>query len=318
MITIKTLLEEIDYFQPKPFDYFIEKGLNKKNNSETTIAILIKQVFREDIVKFYCFNNSKSEIKNDIPFYHPKVPDGYAIFCSQLEYLQLMDYLKKKNVEQKQNSEEEEYSLEAEPIPNKRHFICQICKTKFDNYKEHMDSKLHSQNKLKYKNTFGKIQSTFKRIVNFNKRNKYINIDSEENKINNAINLKENKESKDNNNIITYINSDIDNNNSTTKEHSFLNNDENNANNRRKHKNDYIELIDDDEEQKLDSFEDMDSIGILNVLDSIQSKSKKRSSFLRKRRRKEKNIYLFNENYIYDLKKFTGIISSFNSLKKKI
>ena len=307
MITIKTLLEEIDYLKPKTFDYFIEKGLSKNIDSETTIAILLKQVFREDILKYHCFNNSKSEIKNDIPFYHPKVPDGFSLFCSQLEYLQLMEYFKYKKEQKKQDSEEEEYSIEEEPIPNKRHFICQICKTKFNNYKDHMDSILHSKNKLKYKNTFGKIQITFKRIVNFNKKYKNNNINV------NVTNLKENKESKDNNNT-NYINFAI-NNNYTRKEQILVNNNRNNFNDKRKDKDTFIELID-EEEPKFDKMNGMDSIGILNILDSIHLKSKKKSSYFRKRKRSEKNIELFNDNYIYDLQKFTGIISFFKSKNK--
>ena len=45
MLTIKTLIKEIYYIQPKPFEYFVKKGLDKKSNSETTISIINKNVF---------------------------------------------------------------------------------------------------------------------------------------------------------------------------------------------------------------------------------------------------------------------------------
>ena len=45
MLTLKTLIKEIYYFQPKPFEYFVKKGLDKKSNSETTISIINKNVF---------------------------------------------------------------------------------------------------------------------------------------------------------------------------------------------------------------------------------------------------------------------------------
>ena len=45
ILTIKTLIKEIYYFQPKPFEYFVEKGVDKKSNSETTISIINKNAF---------------------------------------------------------------------------------------------------------------------------------------------------------------------------------------------------------------------------------------------------------------------------------
>ena len=105
-------------------------------------------------------------------------------------------------IQKKQKVEEE--IIRTEPEPNKKEFLCQICKSRFDNYLEHIKSKLHINNKSKYVNIFSKIKLTFNRIAEYNKKN---------------INMKDKK-------ITTSINI-IDNTIETTKEESYLINDEN-------------------------------------------------------------------------------------------
>ena len=224
MITVKSLKEEIDFLIPKSFNFFKEKGLNSKLNPKSTIAIILKHKNKDkdDLLKYHCFDNSKSEIKNDIPFYHSDVPDGFSLFCNQLEYLQLMAFLaknKNKNKVKKNNIENNDI-IESEPEPNKRHFICQICKAKFENYKEHISSIQHNQNKLKYTNTFLKMKLTFRRIVNYNesKKNKNVNETLNEDKTMNVIELKDSNEKVDK--FISFINID-ETNNATTKDDSF-------------------------------------------------------------------------------------------------
>ena len=201
IITLNSLKKEIEFFTPKPFIYFIENGLNEKSNKKCTMAVIIKNKLNENILKYFSFNNSINESENDVPFYHPDVPDGYSLFCSQFEYIQLMEFLKKN---EKKFKKEEEESLEAEPIPRRKNFLCQICKIKFGNYIEHMNSSLHSHNKSKFSNIFKKIKNTFKRIVEYNEQEK--------------INFQNAKIILDNS-IIT--------NNITTKCDSFIVNDEN-------------------------------------------------------------------------------------------
>ena len=78
----------------------------------------------------------------------------------------------KKNKKIKNLQKPVQEKLELEPVPNKKHYVCQICKIKFDNYLEHIHSKFHERNKLNLKEQFLKIKKTFQRIVTFNKEKK--------------------------------------------------------------------------------------------------------------------------------------------------
>ena len=313
MITVKSLKEEIDYLMPKSFSFFIEKGLNSNLNPKLTIAILLKQKNKDkkDILKYHCFNDSKLETKNDIPFYHSDVPDGFSLFCNQLEYLQLMAFLaKNKNKNKvKNNNIENNDIIESEPEPNKRHFICQICKAKFENYKEHISSIQHNQNKLKYSNTFLKMKLTFRRIVNYNesKKNKNVNETLNEDKTMNVIELKDSNEKVDK--FISFINID-ETNNATTKDDSFkLINDDKDVN-KKICKGDLVDLTTIKNEKK----DNMSENDVLNILDSIHCNPKNSLCNIKKRKKNEQNKYIFNDNYIYDLQKITGKISYFYTL----
>ena len=273
IITLNSLKKEIEFFTPKPFIYFIENGLNEKSKKKSTIAVIIKNKLNENILKYFSFNISTNERENDVPFYHPNVPDGYSLFCSQFEYIQLMEFLKKN---EKKFKKEEEESLEAEPIPRKKNFLCQICKIKFGNYIEHINSSLHSHNKSKFANIFKKIQSTFKRIVDNNEQEK-INYQNEKNILDNS--------------IIT--------NNITTKCDSFIVSDEN---------KDFNKKNITDEEKDNKKVENISMKEVMTILDSIDSKSKNISFHLGKRKKNEKNKSFFKDNYIYDLQNITGKI----------
>lgn len=276
IITLNSLKKEIEFFTPKPFIYFIENGLNENSNKKSTMAVIIKNKLNENILKFFCFNNSINERENDVPFYHPNVPDGYSLFCSQFEYIQLMEFLKKN---EKKFKKEEEESLEAEPIPRKKNFLCQICKIKFGNYIEHMNSNLHAHNKLKFANIFKKIQNTFKRIV-YNNEQEKINYQNEKNILDNS--------------IIT--------NNITTKCDSFIVSDENKDINKKN-------IIDEEKSSKKD--ENISMKEVMKILDSINSKPINISFQLGKRKKNEKKKSLFKDNYIYDFQKITGKISNY-------
>ena len=315
--TIQSLFEEIDFLEPKSFNYFLEKGLNKKCKEQTTLAIQIHAYTKKslkEVIKFHCFNDSKLETINDIPLFYPDVPDGFSLFCSKLEYSQLMNYIKKhkteKKKEKKQDSEEN-YILETEPAPNKKHYLCQICKAKFFNYKEHMNSILHCENRMKYKKTFESIKSTFKRIVDYNKLNK-----KRDNCLIKVIYIQESEDLKSNN--ISPMTLDI--NNNCTKEGSdsvVVINDENKDDNENKvlYAEKYIEkneevinLIENEEETVINSKD------ILNILNSIGSKiSRNDVNFLRKRERNKKDVDYFDD-IISGLKRFTGKINFFNEL----
>lgn len=314
IITIESLVEEIDYFNPKSFDYFVKKGLNIKCKEDTTIAIEVKQYTKKSIkemIKYHCFNNSKLDTKNDLPIFYPNIPDGFSLFCCKLEYLQLMEFIKKNKFGENKKYSDESDIFESDPSPNRKHYLCQICKTKFDNYKEHMISIIHCENKKKYKNSFQKIKSTFKRIVEFNKINQNQNQNSND-KIN-AIQLQ--YIFKENNKKISPINSEINNSLNNIGYVNIIHNeniDDNkdksiNINSKLGKKKEITDLTKENKEKK-----DMRTKEIMNILNSIGStRARNNMSFLKKRKRHEIEMDYF------DLKKITGKIFFFNKLNEK-
>ena len=287
IITLNSLKKEIEFFTPKPFIYFIENGLNENSNIKSTLAVIIKNKLNERILKYFSFKNSINEKENDVPFYHPNIPDGYSLFCTQFEYIQLMEFLKKN--EKRDKKEEEELLLEVEPIPRRKNFLCQICKIKFGNYIEHINSSLHSHNKSKYSNVFKKIQNTFKRISDNNEQEK-INFQNEKNILDNS--------------MIT--------NNITTKCDSFIVSDENKDINKKNITDEEKTCKKDDNINESISMKD-----IMMILDNIDSKSKNISFHSGKRKKNEKNKSFFKDNYIYDLQSITGKIYHYKYIFNK-
>ena len=287
IITLNSLKKEIEFFTPKPFIYFIENGLNENSNIKSTLAVIIKNKLNERILKYFSFKNSINEKENDVPFYHPNIPDGYSLFCTQFEYIQLMEFLKKN--EKRDKKEEEELLLEVEPIPRRKNFLCQICKIKFGNYIEHINSSLHSHNKSKYSNVFKKIQNTFKRIADNNEQEK-INFQNEKNILDNS--------------MIT--------NNITTKCDSFIVSDENKDINKKNITDEEKTCKKDDNINESISMKD-----IMMILDNIDSKSKNISFHSGKRKKNEKNKSFFKDNYIYDLQSITGKIYHYKYIFNK-
>ena len=112
IITVKSLTEEIDFFKPKSFNFFLENGLNKTSNPKTTIALLLKNKLKHNtIIRSFSFSNDNNVLNNDIPFYHPFAPDGFSLFCSQYEYNKILtdkttEENKNKIILEKQQSEE--------------------------------------------------------------------------------------------------------------------------------------------------------------------------------------------------------------------
>ena len=305
----------MENFKPKTYNYFIHKGLNKKSNPNNTISIIIRNKNGQELLKFYSFNNSSDALENNIPFYHKEVPDGYSLFCSQLEYVQLMNFLKKNKGGKKKKKEEEDI-LESEPGPNKRNYICQICKSKFDNYIEHINSKLHYENKLKYRNLFIRMKLTFRRISNYNeemKNKKNINELEKDNSKIDLMDLKNSEEEKGKNSSIINLDNT---NNITTRYDSFIINDENKDINKQNFKAGLVNTKKGKEKLNEILEENISVKDILNILDSIDEQSKINSLNIKKRKKNEKNKYFFNENYLYDLKRITGKISYLESINK--
>jgi hypothetical protein len=307
MITINSLIEEIENFGHKSYRYFLQRGLDKKINSKNVLAIVLKNRLNEEILKYHSFNNSKFMTLNDIPFFHPHAPSGYSLFCTQFEYIQLIEYLKIKNKKIKRQSIEED-SLTQEPIPSKTHFICQICRVKFNKYLEHINSSFHKQNSLQYKSLFIRIKLTFRRIrSNIEEQNDNI---KEENM--SVIELKSSsEEDKDSNN--KRIKKD-----NTKKVESFFINYAIKDNTRENINNNLLDIAAAKKNEKKyeDKMDDISRNNILNVLENIGKNTKDSSIKFIKRKKNVKNKYLFNENYIYDLQKFTENIAHFNNINK--
>ena len=214
--------------------------------------------------------------------------------------MQVLSHIKtgeyKNQLERKKQKDLEIQKLNTEPEPNKKEFICQICKARFDNYLDHIKSSLHERNKSKYLNSFKKIKLTFKRISDYNNSNK-----------NNNNIIKDRNEKTNNININDNI--------GTTKEESFsLIDDKMNQTNLTKLK----KVTENDKEESIMKEKDISVKDILNILDTIEDKNiDSKIKKFPKRKKNDKNKYILTENYINDLKILTGKIHHFNNLFKK-
>ena len=301
IITLNSLYDEINMFKSKLYDFFIEKGLNKNYSSDTTICIYLRNKHKkESDLIFQNFNNSKKLEENNIPFYHPKAPDTFSLFCSEYEFKQILRHIKTEEyqiqLKEKKNKLEEEKILKEEPEPNKKEFLCQICKARFDNYLEHIKSNLHNKNKIKYSEAFISINNTFKRIV-------------ENNKINNKKNKNKNELIIEENNLLV-----------STKEDSLPINEENNKIIYEK-KN--LEKIDEKVEENYKTQSEKSDIeinvdDILKILETIENKEIKGEQKMNKKRKKGDKINIWNNDYVKHIQKVTGKIYYYNGLISEI
>ena len=171
MITYWTLLEEIEYFQPKSFDYFVKKGLDEKICMQKTTIALIKNE-NDEKINYHCFNNKTNKSENDnFPFFHQNMPYGFSFFCSNGEYSNIMKYLEKKNKIKKNDEskiDKKEIVVEEEksPIPKKKY--CYLCRYKYEDYKKHIISNKHKQMINRSNKLILRIKNSFKRIVKYN------------------------------------------------------------------------------------------------------------------------------------------------------
>ena len=301
IITLNSLYDEINMFKSKLYDFFIEKGLNKNYSSDTTICIYLRNKHKkESDLIFQNFNNSKKLEENNIPFYHPKAPDTFSLFCSEYEFKQILRHIKTEEyqiqLKEKKNKLEEEKILKEEPEPNKKEFLCQICKARFDNYLEHIKSNLHNKNKIKYSEAFISINNTFKRIVENNKINK------KKNKNKNELIIEEN-------NLLV-----------STKEDSLPINEENNKIIYEK-KN--LEKIDEKVEENYKTQSEKSDIeinvdDILKILETIENKEINVEKKMNKKRKKGDKINIWNNDYVKNIQKVTGKIYYYNGLISEI
>ena len=290
IITLNALNEEIEIFDSKSIDYFIQKGLNKNYPEKNILCLLQKNKYKstKELIS-YNFNNSKTLEDNDIPYYHPKAPENFSVFCSEYEYRQVLRHIKteeyKNQLLEKKNKLEEEQIIKPEPEPNKKEFLCQICKLRFDNYLEHVKSNLHAKNRTRYNDTFINIKKTFKRISEFNKKkskNEFINFE---------------------NNILV-----------STKEDSLPINEDNNKN---VNKTNLEKIVEKKEDEKIDD-NTITVKDILKILDTIEIKGINTNKKNKKRKKHEINIFRKDNNYISDFKKITRKIGRYNDLLNEL
>ena len=172
VITYKELILELSSFENKTLNFFIDHGLNKNTNQVSNITVILTTMRNKTKLESYDFSykDSNKKIIYDVPYYHKNVPEGFSVFCTDEEFDLVMSYIKKKENNYPKNKIKEkekmkEIDITSEPEPSKKNFICQLCRSRFDNYKEHILSETHCKNIKKHKNSFNKLTITFRRII---------------------------------------------------------------------------------------------------------------------------------------------------------
>ena len=161
---------ELSSFEDKTINYFFNNGLNKNINQKANISLIVTSNRNKSKLETYDFSY-KDENKNifyDIPYYHKNVPEGFSVFCTDEELDLVIKHVNRKDYKPKIKDKKKEENVTSEPEPSKKNFICQLCRSRFDNYKQHIVSDTHLKNIKKHKNSFNKLSLTFKRIVNNN------------------------------------------------------------------------------------------------------------------------------------------------------
>jgi len=161
---------EISSFKDKTLNYFFEFGLDKNTNQEGNITLIVTNNKNKKKLETYDFSykDEKKNIHYDIPYYHKDVPEGFSVFCTDEELELVIKHVNKRDSKHKIKDKKKEENMTSEPEPSKKNFICQLCRSRFDNYRQHIVSETHMKNIKKHKNSFNQLSSTFKRIVNNN------------------------------------------------------------------------------------------------------------------------------------------------------
>ena len=151
---------ELSTFENKSINYFIEHGLDKNINKNANITLIITNNRNKTKLESYDFSY-KDENKNlciDIPYYHKDVPDGFSVFCTNEEYQLVINHINRREskikIKDKRKEKKKEENIISKPEPSKKNFICQLCRSRFDNYREHIISEAHIKNIKKHKNSF--------------------------------------------------------------------------------------------------------------------------------------------------------------------
>jgi hypothetical protein len=169
---------ELSSFENKSLNYFFERGLNKNIHPNANITLILTTIRNKTKLEThdFAYKDDNKKLVFDIPYYHKNVPEGFSVFCTDEEFDLVMNYIKKKEsssyhkskIKEKEREKENNINIISEPEPSKKNFICQLCRSRFDNYKEHIISEMHCKNIKKHKNSFNKLSSSFKRIIKKN------------------------------------------------------------------------------------------------------------------------------------------------------
>ena len=161
---------ELSSFEDKTIKFFIQNGLDKNINKEGNISFIITTNKNKTKLESYDFSykDEKKNIYYDIPYFHNNVPEGFSVFCTDEELESVLRYVNKRDSKTKVKEKKKEELITSEPEPSKKNFICQLCRSRFDNYKQHIISDIHFKNMRKHQNSYNKLSLTFKRIVNNN------------------------------------------------------------------------------------------------------------------------------------------------------
>jgi len=161
---------EISSFKDKTLNYFFDFGLDKNTNQEGNVTLIVTNNKNRKKLETYDFSykDENKKILYDIPYYHKQVPEGFSVFCTDEELKLVIDHVNKRGSKPKIKDKKKEENMASEPEPSKKNFICQLCRSRFDNYRQHIVSETHMKNIKKHKNSFNQLSLTFKRIVNNN------------------------------------------------------------------------------------------------------------------------------------------------------
>ncbi len=169
---------ELSSFENKSLNYFFERGLNKNIHPNANITLILTTIRNKTKLEThdFAYKDDNKKLVFDIPYYHKNVPEGFSVFCTDEEFDLVMNYIKKKEsssyhkskIKEKEREKENNINIISEPEPSKKNFICQLCRSRFNNYKEHIISEIHLENIKKHKKSFNYLSSTFKRIINNN------------------------------------------------------------------------------------------------------------------------------------------------------
>ena len=186
VITFKELLGILAGFEDYTINYFYEQGLNKDTDPDYNITMITtneRNKVKLETHDFVYKDNKTDKAIHDVPYFHKDMPQGFSVFCTDEEQNLIKEYLKKKNNKKNKNKEKtiEEESITDEPEPSKTNFVCQLCKMRFNNYKEHLISELHKSNRKQQKNSYSRLANTFKRITNTNTNQKTVHSNCQEN-----------------------------------------------------------------------------------------------------------------------------------------